>query len=120
MVCVIKVFLICLYIVVVQGGIVVFLGNMGLDSWQWYMYDMVKGFDWLGDIDVMEYFVCEVFKVVYELDYYGVLFFCIEEGKIYQCFFGGYIIEFGEGLVVQWICVVVDWIGYVILYMFYG
>lgn len=120
MVCVIKVFLICFYIVVVQGGIVVLLGNMGFDSWQWYMYDIVKGLDWLGDIDVMEYFVCEVFKVVYELEYYGVLFSCIEEGKIYQCLFGGYIIEFGEGFVVQWICVVVDWIGYVILYILYG
>lgn len=118
-VCLIKVFLICLYIVVVQGGILVVFGNMGEDDWCYYFFDIIKGLDWLGDQDVIEYMCCEVILVIIELEYYGVLFLCIVEGKIYQCLFGGMIIKYGEGLVVQCICVVVDCIGYVMLYILY-
>lgn len=56
---------------------------MGPDYWQWYLYDIVKGSDWLGDVDVMEYFACEVLAAVYELEYYGVPFLRTEDGKIY-------------------------------------
>ena len=84
-----------------QGGIAASLGNMGPDHWQWHMYDTVKGSDWLGDTDAMEYLAREAPKAVYELEHYGVPFSRTEEGKIYQRPFGGHTTEFGEGPPVQ-------------------
>ena len=67
-----------------SGGIAASLANMGPDHWQWHMYDTVKGSDWLGDTDAMEYLAREAPKAVYELEHYGVPFSRTEEGKIYQ------------------------------------
>ena len=74
---------------------------MGDDHWQWHMYDTVKGSDWLGDTDAMEYLAREAPKAVYELEHYGVPFSRTEEGTIYQRPFGGHTTEFGEGPPVQ-------------------
>ena len=95
--CVSKVFPTRSHTVAAQGGIAASLGNMGPDSWQWHMYDTVKGSDWLGDVDAMEYLAREAPKAVYELEHYGVPFSRTEEGKIYQRPFGGHTTEFGEG-----------------------
>lgn len=70
------------YIVVVQGGINVVFGNMYKDDWRWYMYDIVKGFDWFGDQDVIYYMICEVFVFIIEFENYGCFFFRIEDGKM--------------------------------------
>ncbi len=103
-----------------QGGIAASLGNMGPDSWQWHMYDTVKGSDWLGDTDAMEYLAREAPKAVYELDHYGVPFSRTEEGKIYQRPFGGHTTEFGEGPPVQRTCAAADRTGHAILHTLYG
>jgi succinate dehydrogenase / fumarate reductase flavoprotein subunit len=106
--------------VAAQGGIAASLGNMGPDSWQWHMYDTVKGSDWLGDTDAMEYLAREAPKAVYELDHYGVPFSRTEEGKIYQRPFGGHTTEFGEGPPVQRTCAAADRTGHAILHTLYG
>jgi succinate dehydrogenase / fumarate reductase flavoprotein subunit len=93
---------------------------MGPDSWQWHMYDTVKGSDWLGDTDAMEYLAREAPKAVYELDHYGVPFSRTEEGKIYQRPFGGHTTEFGEGPPVQRTCAAADRTGHAILHTLYG
>lgn len=95
--CVTKVFPTRSHTVAAQGGIAASLGNMGPDHWQWHMYDTIKGSDWLGDMDAMEYLAQEAPKAVYELEHYGVPFSRTEEGKIYQRPFGGHTTEFGEG-----------------------
>ena len=82
--CVTKVFPTRSHTVAAQGGIAASLSNMGPDHWQWHMYDTVKGSDWLGDTDAMEYLAREAPKAVYELEHYGVPFSRTEEGKIYQ------------------------------------
>ena len=82
--CVTKVFPTRSHTVAAQGGIAASLGNMGPDNWQWHMYDTVKGSDWLGDTDAMEYLAREAPKAVYELEHYGVPFSRTEEGKIYK------------------------------------
>ena len=79
--CVTKVFPTRSHTVAAQGGIAASLGNMGPDNWQWHMYDTVKGSDWLGDTDAMEYLAREAPKAVYELEHYGVPFSRTEEGK---------------------------------------
>ena len=96
------------------------LGNLGPDSWQWHMYDTVKGSDWLGDTDAMEYLAREAPKAVYELEHYGVPFSRTEEGKIYQRPFGGHTTEFGEGPPVQRTCAAADRTGHAILHTLYG
>jgi succinate dehydrogenase / fumarate reductase flavoprotein subunit len=106
--------------VAAQGGIAASLGNMGPDSWQWHMYDTVKGSDWLGDTDAMEYLAREAPKAVYELEHYGVPFSRTEEGKIYQRPFGGHTTEFGEGPPVQRTCAAADRTGHAILHTLYG
>ncbi len=106
--------------VAAQGGIAASLGNMGPDHWQWHMYDTVKGSDWLGDTDAMEYLAREAPKAVYELDHYGVPFSRTEEGKIYQRPFGGHTTEFGEGPAVQRTCAAADRTGHAILHTLYG
>jgi len=106
--------------VAAQGGIAASLSNMGPDHWQWHMFDTVKGSDWLGDTDAMEYLAREAPKAVYELEHYGVPFSRTEEGKIYQRPFGGHTTEFGEGPPVQRTCAAADRTGHAILHTLYG
>ena len=118
--CVTKVFPTRSHTVAAQGGIAASLSNMGPDHWQWHMYDTVKGSDWLGDTDAMEYLAREAPKAVYELEHYGVPFSRTDEGKIYQRPFGGHTTEFGEGPPVQRTCAAADRTGHAILHTLYG
>ncbi len=118
--CVTKVFPTRSHTVAAQGGIAASLGNMGPDSWQWHMYDTVKGSDWLGDTDAMEYLARSAPAAVYELEHYGVPFSRTEEGKIYQRPFGGHTTEYGEGPPVQRTCAAADRTGHAILHTLYG
>jgi succinate dehydrogenase / fumarate reductase flavoprotein subunit len=118
--CVTKVFPTRSHTVAAQGGIAASLGNMGPDNWQWHLYDTIKGSDWLGDTDAMEYLAREAPKAVYELEHYGVPFSRTEEGKIYQRPFGGHTTEFGEGPPVQRTCAAADRTGHAILHTLYG
>lgn len=118
--CVTKVFPTRSHTVAAQGGIAASLQNMGPDSWQWHMYDTVKGSDWLGDNDAMEYLAREAPAAIYELEHYGVPFSRTEEGKIYQRPFGGHMTEFGEGPPVQRTCAAADRTGHAILHTLYG
>jgi len=118
--CVTKVFPTRSHTVAAQGGIAASLSNMGPDHWQWHMYDTVKGSDWLGDMDAMEYLVREAPKAVYELEHYGVPFSRTEKGEIYQRPFGGHTTEFGEGPPVQRTCAAADRTGHAILHTLYG
>ena len=117
--CVTKVFPTRSHTVAAQGGIAASLSNMGPDSWQWHMYDTVKGSDWLGDQDAIEYLVRNAPKAVYELEHWGVPFSRTEEGKIYQRAFGGMTRNFGEGPV-QRTCAAADRTGHAILHTLYG
>ena len=105
--------------VAAQGGIAASLGNMGEDDWRWHMYDTVKGSDWLGDQDAIEYLVREAPAAVYELDHYGMPFSRTEEGKIYQRPFGGMTTHFGEGIA-QRTCAAADRTGHAMLHTLYG
>ncbi len=118
--CVTKVFPTRSHTVAAQGGIAASLSNMGPDHWQWHMYDTVKGSDWLGDTDAMEYLARSAPAAVYELEHYGVPFSRTEEGKIYQRPFGGHTTEFGEGPPVQRTCAAADRTGHAILHTLYG
>jgi succinate dehydrogenase / fumarate reductase, flavoprotein subunit len=118
--CITKVFPTRSHTVAAQGGIAASLGNMGPDSWQWHMYDTVKGSDWLGDADAMEYLAREAPKAVYELEHYGVPFSRTEDGRIYQRPFGGHTTEYGEGPPVQRTCAAADRTGHAILHTLYG
>ncbi|QQQ17965.1 succinate dehydrogenase flavoprotein subunit [Brevundimonas vitis] len=117
--CVTKVFPTRSHTVAAQGGISASLGNMGEDSWKWHMYDTVKGSDWLGDQDAIEYLVREAPKAVYELEHWGVPFSRTEDGKIYQRAFGGMTRNYGEGPV-QRTCAAADRTGHAILHTLYG
>ncbi len=103
-----------------QGGIAASLGNMGKDSWRWHMYDTVKGSDWLGDQDAIEYLCRQAPEAVYELEHYGVPFSRTEEGKIYQRPFGGMTTEYGEGPPAQRTCAAADRTGHAMLHTLYG
>jgi succinate dehydrogenase / fumarate reductase flavoprotein subunit len=118
--CITKVFPTRSHTVAAQGGIAASLGNMGPDHWQWHMYDTVKGSDWLGDMDAMEYLAREAPKAVYDLEHYGVPFSRTEDGRIYQRPFGGHTTEFGEGPPVQRTCAAADRTGHAILHTLYG
>ena len=118
--CITKVFPTRSHTVAAQGGIAASLANMGPDNWQWHMYDTVKGSDWLGDTDAMEYLAREALKAVYELEHYGVPFSRTEDGKIYQRPFGGHTTQFGEGPPVQRTCAAADRTGHAILHTLYG
>ena len=118
--CITKVFPTRSHTVAAQGGIAASLRNMTPDSWQWHMYDTVKGSDWLGDTDAMEYMTREAPAAVYELEHYGVPFSRTEEGKIYQRPFGGHMQNFGEGPPVQRTCAAADRTGHAILHTLYG
>ena len=117
--CVTKVFPTRSHTVAAQGGISASLGNMGEDDWRWHMYDTVKGSDWLGDQDAIEYLVRNAPDAVYELEHWGVPFSRTEDGKIYQRAFGGMTRNFGEGPV-QRTCAAADRTGHAILHTLYG
>jgi succinate dehydrogenase / fumarate reductase flavoprotein subunit len=116
--CVTKVFPTRSHTVAAQGGMSAALGNMGPDSWQWHMYDTVKGSDWLGDQDAIEYMCREAIPAVVELEHFGVPFSRTEEGKIYQRPFGGMTTNFGEGTA-QRTCAAADRTGHAILHTLY-
>ena len=118
--CVTKVFPTRSHTVAAQGGIAASLGNMGPDHWQWHMYDTIKGSDWLGDMDTMEYVARHAPEAVYELEHYGVPFSRTEDGKIYQRPFGGMTSEFGEGPPVARTCAAADRTGHAMLHTLYG
>ena len=102
-----------------QGGISAALGNMGEDDWRWHMYDTVKGSDWLGDQDSIEYLCKEAPKAVIELEKYGVPFSRTKDGKIYQRAFGGMTKDYGNDTV-QRTCAAADRTGHAILHTLYG
>ncbi|WP_339762458.1 succinate dehydrogenase flavoprotein subunit [uncultured Hoeflea sp.] len=118
--CISKVFPTRSHTVAAQGGIAASLTNMTPDSWQWHMYDTVKGSDWLGDVDAMQYLTMEAPKAVYELEHYGVPFSRTEDGRIYQRPFGGHMQNYGEGPPVQRTCAAADRTGHAILHTLYG
>ncbi|ESQ85733.1 succinate dehydrogenase [Asticcacaulis sp. AC466] len=117
--CITKVFPTRSHTVAAQGGVAASLGNMGEDKWQWHMYDTVKGSDWLGDQDAIEYLVRNAPEAVYELEHWGVPFSRTEDGKIYQRPFGGMTKNFGEGPV-QRTCAAADRTGHAMLHTLYG
>jgi succinate dehydrogenase / fumarate reductase flavoprotein subunit len=117
--CITKVFPTRSHTVAAQGGISAALGNMGEDDWRWHMYDTVKGSDWLGDQDAIEYLCRKAPEAVYELEHFGVPFSRTEEGKIYQRAFGGMTSNYGEGIA-QRTCAAADRTGHAILHTLYG
>ena len=116
--CVSKVFPTRSHTVAAQGGISAALGNMGEDDWRWHMYDTVKGSDWLGDQDAIEYMCREAVPAVLELEHFGVPFSRTEDGKIYQRAFGGMTTRFGEGTA-QRTAAAADRTGHAILHTLY-
>ena len=116
--CITKVFPTRSHTVAAQGGMSASLGNMGEDNWRWHMYDTVKGSDWLGDQDAIEYMCREAVPAVIELEHYGVPFSRTEDGKIYQRPFGGMTTNFGEGTA-QRTCAAADRTGHAILHTLY-
>ena len=117
--CITKVFPTRSHTVAAQGGISAALGNMGEDDWRWHMYDTVKGSDWLGDQDAIEYLCKSAPEAVYELEHYGVPFSRTEEGKIYQRAFGGMTSHYGKGIA-QRTAAAADRTGHAILHTLYG
>jgi succinate dehydrogenase / fumarate reductase, flavoprotein subunit len=117
--CISKVFPTRSHTVAAQGGISAALGNMGEDDWRYHMYDTVKGSDWLGDQDAIEYLVRNAPAAVYELEHWGVPFSRTEAGKIYQRPFGGMTTEYGKGIA-QRTCAAADRTGHAILHTLYG
>ncbi len=116
--CVTKVFPTRSHTVAAQGGMSASLGNMGEDDWRWHMYDTIKGSDWLGDQDAIEYMCREAVPSVIELEHYGVPFSRTEDGKIYQRPFGGMTTNFGKGTA-QRTCAAADRTGHAILHTLY-
>src|SRR6266481_5254017 len=116
--CLTKVFPTRSHTVAAQGGISAALGNMGDDDWRWHMYDTIKGSDWLGDQDAIEYMVREAIPAVVELEHFGVPFSRTPEGKIYQRPFGGMTTRFGEGIA-QRTCAAADRTGHAMLHTLY-
>ena len=116
--CISKVFPTRSHTVAAQGGISAALANMGEDDWRWHMYDTVKGSDWLGDQDAIEYMVREAIPAIIELEHYGVPFSRTPDGKIYQRPFGGMTTRFGEGIA-QRTCAAADRTGHAILHTLY-
>ncbi len=117
--CITKVFPTRSHTVAAQGGIAASLGNNSPDHWQWHMYDTVKGSDWLGDQDAIEYMVREAPAAVYELEHAGVPFSRNENGTIYQRPFGGHMQNMGEGPPVQRTAAAADRTGHAMLHALY-
>lgn len=118
--CVTKVFPTRSHTVAAQGGVAAALGNMGPDDWKWHMYDTVKGSDWLGDQDAIEYLCRNAPQAVYELEHWGVPFSRTTDGKIYQRPFGGMTTDFGNGPPAQRTCAAADRTGHAMLHTMYG
>ncbi|MFO1242156.1 MAG: succinate dehydrogenase flavoprotein subunit [Rickettsiales bacterium] len=117
--CITKVFPTRSHTVAAQGGISAALGNMGEDDWRWHFYDTIKGSDWLGDQDAIEYMCKNAIDAIIELEHYGVPFSRTKEGKIYQRPFGGMTTKFGEGPPAQRTCAAADRTGHAILHTLY-
>src|SRR5450755_4494172 len=117
--CITKVFPTRSHTVAAQGGIAASLGNLGEDSWQWHMYDTVKGSDWLGDQDAIEYMCRQAVPTVLELEHAGMPFSRTEDGKIYQRPFGGHMSDFGKNPVPR-ACAAADRTGHALLHTLYG
>ncbi len=117
--CITKVFPTRSHTVAAQGGIAASLGNMGPDHWTWHMFDTVKGSDWLGDQDAIEYLVREAPQAVYELEHAGMPFSRTSDGKIYQRPFGGMMQNMGEGPPAQRTCAAADRTGHAMLHALY-
>jgi len=117
--CITKVFPTRSHTVAAQGGISAALGNMGEDDWRWHMFDTIKGSDWLGDQDAIEYMCKEAPDAIIELEHYGVPFSRTKEGKIYQRPFGGMTTKYGEGGPAQRTCAAADRTGHAILHTLY-
>ena len=117
--CVTKVFPTRSHTVAAQGGVAASLGNMGEDDWRWHMYDTVKGADWLGDQDAIEYLCRHAPTAVYELEHFGMPFSRTPEGKIYQRAFGGMTTNYGKGIA-QRTCAAADRTGHAMLHTLYG
>ncbi len=116
--CITKVFPTRSHTVAAQGGMSAALGNMGADDWRWHMYDTVKGSDWLGDQDAIEYMCREAIPAAIELEHYGVPFSRTDDGRIYQRPFGGMTTEYGKGTA-QRTCAAADRTGHAILHTLY-
>ena len=117
--CITKVFPTRSHTVAAQGGISAALGNMGEDDWRWHAFDTIKGSDWLGDQDAIEYMCSEAPDAIIELEHYGVPFSRTKEGKIYQRPFGGMTTNYGEGSAAQRTCAAADRTGHAILHTLY-
>jgi succinate dehydrogenase / fumarate reductase, flavoprotein subunit len=117
--CITKVFPTRSHTVAAQGGISAALGNMHADDWRWHMYDTVKGSDWLGDQDAIEYLVKNAPEAVYELEHWGVPFSRTEDGRIYQRSFGGMTMDYGKAQA-QRTCAAADRTGHAMLHTMYG
>ncbi len=117
--CISKVFPTRSHTVSAQGGIAAALGNMSEDDWRWHMYDTVKGSDWLGDEDAIEYMCRQAMAAVIELEHFGVPFSRTELGQIYQRPFGGHMKEYGEGAPANRACAAADRTGHAILHTLY-
>ena len=117
--CVSKVFPTRSHTVAAQGGIGAALGNMGEDDWRWHMYDTVKGSDWLGDQDAIEYMCKNAMAAVVELEHMGLPFSRTEDGRIYQRPFGGHTVQWGEGMAKR-ACAAADRTGHAMLHTLYG
>jgi len=116
--CISKVFPTRSHTVAAQGGIGAALGNMGEDDWRWHMYDTVKGSDWLGDQDAIEYMCRNAMQAVIELEHFGVPFSRTEDGLIYQRPFGGHTVQWGKGLAKR-ACAAADRTGHAMLHTLY-
>ncbi|HEV2561569.1 MAG TPA: succinate dehydrogenase flavoprotein subunit [Rhizomicrobium sp.] len=117
--CITKVFPTRSHTVAAQGGVAAALGNMGEDDWRWHMYDTVKGSDWLGDQDAIEYLCKNAPAAVYELEHFGLPFSRTEDGKIYQRAFGGMTSNYGKGIA-QRTAAAADRTGHAMLHTLYG
>src|SRR3954454_2576260 len=117
--CITKVFPTRSHTVAAQGGISAALGNMHEDNWRWHMYNTVKGSDWLGDQDSIEYMVRQAPEAVYELEHWGVPFSRTDDGRIYQRPFGGMTVDYGKGQA-QRTCAAADRTGHAMLHTMYG
>src|SRR3979409_90760 len=117
--CITKVFPTRSHTVAAQGGIAAALGNMGEDDWRWHMYDTVKGADWLGDQDAIEYLCRHAPEAVYELEHFGVPFSRMEDGRLFQRAFGGMTLHYGKEQALR-TCAAADRTGHAMLHTLYG